>query len=92
MKTAEYVVVGGGIMGMATAYNLAKKGAKNVILIEQKYIGYGSSGRNGSGIRQQYGRPERVIMGRESVKLWCGLSEELGHDCGFVQSGDAYAL
>lgn len=92
MKTAEYVVVGGGIMGMSTAYNLAKKGAKNVVLLEQKYIGYGSSGRNGSGIRQQYGRPERVVMGREAVKLWCGLAEELGHDCGFVQSGYAYAL
>lgn len=48
MKTAEYVVVGGGVMGMSTAYNLAKKGAKNVVLLEQKYIGYGSSGRNGA--------------------------------------------
>ncbi len=92
MKTADYVIVGGGIMGLSTAYNLAKKGAKNILLIEQKYIGYGGSGRPGSGVRSQYARAERVVMGRESVKLWENLSEELGHNCGFEQKGYAYAL
>lgn len=92
MKTADYVIVGGGIMGLSTAYNLAKKGANNILLIEQKYIGYGGSGRPGSGVRSQYARPERVVMGRESIKLWRNLSEELGHECGFEQKGYAYAL
>ena len=91
-KSCEYLVVGGGIMGLAIAYNLAKKGAKDVVLVEQQYLGYGSTGRCGTGIRQQYARPERAIMGRECIKLWENLSEELGSDCGFVQGGYCYAL
>lgn len=92
MKTAvDYLIIGAGGLGLSLAYNLAKKGAKDIAVVEQKYIGY-HTGRCGSGIRQQFARLERLIMGRESVRLWKTLSEELGSDCRFEQKGYAYAL
>ncbi len=41
----DYLIVGGGITGVSTAYFLAKKGAKNIVLIEKKYIASGATGQ-----------------------------------------------
>ena len=49
---ADVIVVGGGIIGCATAYNLAKKGASVIVLEAQEVIGNGGSTRNGGGVRQ----------------------------------------
>ncbi len=50
-KQADVVVIGGGVVGCATAYYLAQNGAK-VLLVEKESIGRGASGRTGGGIRQ----------------------------------------
>ena len=54
-KTADIVIIGGGINGVATAYYLAKSGRKNVILLEKNTVCSGSTGRCGAGIRAQWG-------------------------------------
>lgn len=52
-KTADIVVIGGGIVGVATAYYLAKSGRKNVVVLGT--VCSGSTGRCGAGIRAQWG-------------------------------------
>ena len=91
-KQTEIVVIGGGVMGLSIAYNLAKKGAKDVVLLEKGYLGSGATGRCGSGIRAQYAKKERVIMAREAIRKWENLSDELGHDVKFKQGGYMYLL
>ena len=60
-KTADVIIIGGGIVGCATAYYLAKSGTKNVIVLEStKSIGHGGSCRNGGGVRQS-GRDVREL-------------------------------
>ena len=54
-KTADIVVIGGGVVGTATAYYLAKSGRKNVVLVEKNTVCSGSTGRCGAGIRAQWG-------------------------------------
>jgi sarcosine oxidase subunit beta len=45
-KTAQVIVIGGGVMGASTAYHLAKKGCKDVLLLESEpFFGTGSTGR-----------------------------------------------
>ena len=44
-KTADVVVIGGGNAGTSVAYHLAKKGIKNVVVVEQQYTPFGGSGR-----------------------------------------------
>lgn len=53
--TAEAVVIGGGINGVSVAYNLAKLGMKDVVVLEKNTVCSGSTGRCGAGIRAQWG-------------------------------------
>lgn len=88
-KTAEVVIIGGGIIGTAIAYNLAKKGVKDIVLIEKKYLSSGSTGRCGAGVRSQWGTEMNCLLARESIKFLENINEELGYerDCEFKQGG-----
>lgn len=90
MKTkAEVVIIGGGIIGCATAYYLAKMGIEVIVLEGSDHIGNGGSSRNGGGVRQS-GRDVRelplVMYGIRN--LWPTLSEELEVDCEYHQDGN----
>jgi sarcosine oxidase subunit beta len=88
-KTADVVIIGGGISGATIAYYLTKKGVQNVILIEKDYIAGGATGRCGAGIRQQWGTRMNCLVARYSCEAFEGAQEELGyeHDIEFKQSG-----
>jgi len=86
---AETVIIGGGIIGCATAYYLAKQGVSVIVLEGSDHIGNGGSSRNGGGVRQS-GRDVRelplVMYGIKN--LWPHLSEELEVDCEYHQDGN----
>lgn len=88
-KSAEVVIIGGGIIGTAIAYNLAKKGVKDIVLLEKGFLASGSTGRCGAGIRSQWGTRMNCILARESIKFFENINEELGYekDCEFKQGG-----
>ena len=81
------VIVGGGVNGLAAAYNLARRGVKNIVVLEKGYIGSGDTGRCGAGIRQQWGLEENIVLARESLKIYEKLSGELGFNIFFRQGG-----
>jgi sarcosine oxidase, subunit beta len=88
MKNADVIIVGGGIIGCATAYNLAQKGIQ-VTVIEREEIGAGGSSRNGGGVRQSARDMREMPLALYSVRnLWPGLSDELGMDVEYVQKGN----
>jgi len=89
---AGTVVIGGGIVGLAVAYNLAKLGESDVVVLEKGYLGSGSTFRCGTGIRQQFGDEANIRMMKRSVELWSALGEELGRDVDFTQSGYLFLL
>lgn len=86
---AEVVIIGGGVIGCATAYYLAKLGVKDVVVIERDYLASGSTGRCGAGVRQQWGLKMNVLLAKESIKAFENLNEELdtGLDIEFKQKG-----
>lgn len=89
-RHAEVVIIGGGIIGCAAAYYLARDGLTDVIVLEgSPYIGNGGSSRNGGGVRQS-GRDKREIpIAMWGIKeLWPTLSEELEYDCEYHQDGN----
>ena len=54
MKTkADCVILGGGVVGTAIAYYLAKMGVRDIVVLEAAYLASGATGRCGGGIRQQ---------------------------------------
>jgi sarcosine oxidase subunit beta len=86
-RTADTIIVGGGVNGVATAYHLARLGMTNVVVLEKSYPGSGATGRCGGGIRQQWGLAENVVLARESVRKFENLSAELGFNVFFRQGG-----
>lgn len=86
-KTADIVIIGGGIVGTATAYYLAKSGRKNVHLLEMNSVCSGSTGRCGAGIRAQWGLELNCRMALSCLDTFEHLEEELGLPTGLNQGG-----
>ncbi len=87
--TAQVVMIGGGIIGNATAYYLAKKGCSVVVLEKADHMGNGGSSRNGGGVRQSGRDPRELPLAMYGVKnLWPTLSEELEMDVEYYQEGN----
>jgi sarcosine oxidase subunit beta len=88
-RSADVVIIGGGIIGCATAYHLAKLGVKDIVVLEREYLASGSTGRCGAGVRQQWGLKMNILLAKESIKAFETLNEELdtGLDIEFKQEG-----
>lgn len=72
-NTADVIIIGGGIIGNAIAYYLAKKGTDVNVLEGSDHIGNGGSSRNGGGVRQSGREPERAsschVRNKEPVAI-----------------------
>jgi glycine/D-amino acid oxidase-like deaminating enzyme len=87
---AEVVIIGGGIVGVSSAWFLAKQGV-DVVLCEKGHIAGEQSGRNWGWVRVQ-GRDAREIpMMLESLRIWESLGQEIGEDVGFTRGGCFFA-
>jgi sarcosine oxidase, subunit beta len=81
------VIVGGGVIGLAIAYYLAKNGLTDVVVIERGYLAEGASGRNGGGVRQQWSTEINIRLMQESVELCRRFAVDLGVNVWFRQGG-----
>ena len=79
-KGYDYVIIGGGIVGCATAFELAKRGVKDILLVERGYLTSGATGRCGAGIRQQWGSELNATIALESTHILEHLEEYTGYD------------
>ncbi|HEX5936681.1 MAG TPA: FAD-dependent oxidoreductase [Actinomycetota bacterium] len=76
----DVVIVGGGAHGLAIAYELAKRGIRDVAVLDKGSIGSGGSGRNTGIVRAQRRTPQGVAFSREALRLYEGLARELDYD------------
>ncbi|RPJ08812.1 MAG: FAD-binding oxidoreductase [Deltaproteobacteria bacterium] len=89
-RTADVVVVGGGVMGASTAYHLALKGCKNVLLLERNPLfGQEATGKCAGGIRYQFATEINIRLSLLSLPLLDRFEEELGQaidlrHCGYL--------
>ncbi|MEA4882856.1 MAG: FAD-binding oxidoreductase [Clostridia bacterium] len=88
-NSADVVVIGAGVVGASVAFELARAGCKNVVLIEKATPAAGSTGRCGAGVRQQFGTRHNCILAREAVRIFEKMDEYLDYRPGveFRQSG-----
>jgi len=77
-KTADVVIIGGGIIGLSIAYYLALKKAGKVVLYEKGQLGEGSTSRCVGGIRTQFSTEINIRFSLESLKTFEGFEEEFG--------------
>ncbi|MGD2147179.1 MAG: FAD-binding oxidoreductase [Anaerolineae bacterium] len=90
METAAAVVIGGGVMGASTAYHLAKRGCKDVLLLEREQLfGTQATGKCAGGIRYQFGTEINVRLSQLSLPMLHRFEDELGQPidlrmCGYL--------
>lgn len=88
MKTsAEVVIIGGGIIGCATAYELARRGCRDVLVLERNTVGSGSTSRAAGGIRVQFSTPVHIQFSLLSMEVWARFEEEFGVDVDYRHWG-----
>jgi sarcosine oxidase subunit beta len=83
----DVVIVGGGVHGLAIAYELTKHGVRDVAVVDRSYLGSGASTRNTAIIRSNYRTTQGVAFYDESVKLYERMSVDLGLNVLFSQHG-----
>ncbi len=86
-ERCRVAIVGGGIMGLALAYNLAKRGVQDIVVLEASYLCAGASGRNGGGVRMQWNTETNIRLARRSIELCRGFARELGINVWLRQGG-----
>lgn len=86
-KKADLVIIGAGIMGLSIAYNLAKRGLTNIVVVDKSYLCGGASGRNGGGIRAQWSSEANVRLMQESIRMCKDFANELKINVWFRRGG-----
>lgn len=85
----NYIIIGGGISGLSIAYHLAKKGAKDILVLEKDALGSGSTGRCGAGVRTQWSTARNCLLAKLSVEFYEKANQILDYagDVEFHQGG-----
>jgi sarcosine oxidase subunit beta len=84
---ADVVIVGAGIMGMSTAYHLARRRAGRVVVLERAEVCSGSTALASGGIRHQYANRIGIELTRRSIETYEHFADEFGVDPRFRQHG-----
>lgn len=87
MRTADVVIVGGGVTGVSIAFHLAGLGLRRVLVVERAFLGSGGTGRSVGIIRQLYPTRETSEMVLRSLAVFERFGEAVGGESGFVRTG-----
>jgi sarcosine oxidase subunit beta len=83
----DVLIVGAGAIGCSLAYNLAARGLRDVLVVDQGGIGEGSTGRCAGGVRQQFSTEVNVRIGMLSRQILQEFETRLGRTADFKQIG-----
>lgn len=89
---ASVVIVGGGVMGVSTAYHLAAAGVEDVVLVEASEFGSGSTCKAAGGVRAQFSDAVNVELGLRSLRVFASFAETFGQDIDLHQVGYLFLL
>jgi sarcosine oxidase subunit beta len=86
-RTADVVIVGGGVVGCSIAYHLARRGQRDVLVLEREAVGAGTTSKAAGGIRAQFPTETEIRMSQESMRVFERFEDEFGVDPGFRRIG-----
>jgi sarcosine oxidase subunit beta len=87
-KTADVVIIGGGVMGASVAYHLAARGQRNIVLLEKEtFFGMGATGRCAGGVRYQFATEVNIRLSLASLPMLERFEEEIGQAIDYRQCG-----
>ncbi|MCL1595099.1 MAG: FAD-binding oxidoreductase [Actinomycetia bacterium] len=78
-ETADIVIIGGGIIGMSIAHQIARRSSLDIVVLEKGAgLGEGSTGGSSAITRQRYTQIESVRVARDGNVIWRNWSEYTG--------------
>jgi len=86
-RTADVVIVGGGVTGVSIAYHLGRLGVRNIVILERRFLGAGGTGRSVGIVRQLYPTPETTQMVLRSLSIFQSFGDSVGGHAGYVGCG-----
>ena len=86
-RTADVVVIGGGVVGCSIGYHLARRGRRDVLVLERDAVGSGTTSKAAGGIRAQFGTETEIRFSLESIAVFERFAEEFGVDIGYRKIG-----
>src|SRR6059036_3942639 len=90
--TASAVIIGGGVVGCSIAYHLARRGLRDVVVLERETVGSGTTSKAAGGIRVQFSTETEIRFSLESIKVFERFQEEFGVNPGYTTIGYLYLL
>ena len=91
-ERASVVVLGGGVMGVSTAFHLAEAGVQDVLLLERDAVGAGSTCKAAGGVRAQFSDELNVRLGARSLELLGRFGERPGQEIDLHRVGYLFLL
>lgn len=88
---AEVVVIGGGVMGVSTAFHLAEAGVE-VLLVERDELGSGSTSKAAGGVRADFSDPVNIQLGQRSLRAFEDFGRRPGAEIDLKQYGYLFLL
>src|SRR5438309_905753 len=86
-RTADVVVIGGGVTGASLAFHLTGLGLGRVLVLERRFLAAGGTGRSVGIIRQLYPTPEASAMVLRSLRVFQHFGDAVGGEAGYVGCG-----
>lgn len=87
---AKHVIIGGGIGGVMTAWNLAQMGESDVIVLEKDFLAAGKTGAALGGIRTGFNTANKVARAKHGLEVYKNAKTLIGEDVGWYQGGYVY--
>jgi len=91
-QSADVVIVGAGAIGCSIAYHLARRGQRNVVVVERATIGAGSTSKAAGGIRAQFATELEIQFSLEGIEQFRRFKDEFGVDIGYQQDGYLFVV
>ena len=90
--TASVVVIGGGVVGCSIAYHLARRGQRDVVVLEREAVGSGTTSKAAGGIRSQFPTETEIRFSLEAIGVFERFAEEFGADIGYRRIGYLFLI
>jgi len=91
-SSAAVVIIGGGVMGVSTAYHLAREGVSDIVLLERDTLGSGSTGRAAGGVRTQFSDRANIELSVRSLETFRDFPGRFDQEIDFCQVGYLFLL
>jgi sarcosine oxidase subunit beta len=91
-RSADIVIIGAGAIGTAIAYHLARRGARDVLILEREMVGAGSTSKAAGGIRVEFPLKIEVEFSLRGIDFFKRFRDEMGAECDFRQEGYLFLL